>query len=79
MSLLLGSLLSSELLSIDVLIYIDVLIRQEELFCARAVVPVSDEIFAPVRKSPLAKRGDYFMHAEHEKFAPRRFIHDRRL
>jgi len=41
--------------------------------------PVSSEIFAPVRKSPLAKGGDYFMHAEHEQFAPRRFIHDRRL
>jgi len=41
--------------------------------------PVSHEIFAPVRKSPIAKGGDYFMHAEHEQFAPRRFIHDRRL
>jgi len=23
-----------------------------------------------MRKSPLAKEGDFFMHAEHEKFAP---------
>jgi len=45
----------------------------------RADTPVSREIFAPVRKSPLAKGGDFFMHAEHEKFDPRRFIHDHRL
>jgi len=34
------------------------------------VMPVSREIFAPVRKSPQAKGGDFFLHAEHEKFAP---------
>jgi len=37
---------------------------------SRQKLPVSREIFAPVRKSPLAKGGDFFMHAEHEKFAP---------
>jgi len=31
---------------------------------------VSREIFARVKKSPLAKGGDFFMHAEHEKFCP---------
>jgi len=31
---------------------------------------VSREILAPVRKLPLANGGDFFMHAEHEKFAP---------
>jgi len=31
--------------------------------------PVSREMFAPVIKSPLTKGGDFFMHAEHEKFA----------
>jgi len=43
------------------------------------ILPVSREIFAPVKKLPLAKGGEYFMHAEHEQFAPRQFIHDRRL
>jgi len=42
-------------------------------------LPLSREIFAPVRKSPLEKGGEYFMHVEHEKFTPRRFIHDCRL
>jgi len=37
-------------------------------------LPVSREIFAPVRKSPIAKGGDYFIHAEHEQFAPQQFI-----
>jgi len=42
-------------------------------------MPLSREIFTPVRKLPLAKGGNYFMHAEHKEFAPRRFIHDSRL
>jgi len=40
-------------------------------------VAVSREIFAPVRKSPLAKGGDFFKQAEHEKFAPPPAIYSR--
>jgi len=40
------------------------------------MVPVSREIFTLVKKLPLAKGGDFFMHAEHEKISPRRFIQD---
>jgi len=51
---------------------------QKTLF-AIAEKPLSREIFAPMRKIAPSKDGDFFMQAEHEKFAPRRFIHDRRL
>jgi len=35
--------------------------------------------FRPHEKIAPSNGGDFCMHAEHEKFAPHRFIHDHRL
>jgi len=60
-----------------------IILTLSTLLCAIAcirIIPACHVRFSlPWENRPIATGGEYFLHAEHEQFAPRRFIHDRRL